>query len=71
MRLPLPFRKENTSAARRERDEQLQKSLIGVLRRLSELLEKAAIRMEAQRLKRQGYAEQGQYLVRIDKPGGK
>ncbi len=38
MRLPLLFRRENSSAARREREEQLEKALTQGMRKLADLL---------------------------------
>ncbi len=64
MRLRLPFRKENSSVAQREREEQLQKALAEGLRTLGLMLQRAADFVEKKRLERQGYDKQGRFLER-------
>ena len=64
MRLPSPFRKENSSAARLEREEQLQKAVSEGLRTLGLMLSRAADFIEKKRLERQGYDKQGRFLER-------
>lgn len=68
------FRKENSSAARREREEKLEKALADGLRVLSDLFKKSAELIEARRLERSGYEKQEKYLERVSppppKPGG-
>lgn len=68
MRLRLPFQKENSSVAKREREEQLQKAVSEGLRSLSQLFQRAADFIEKTRLERQGYDKQGVFLERS--PGG-
>ncbi|MCA2977171.1 MAG: hypothetical protein INH41_21260 [Myxococcaceae bacterium] len=70
MRLPLLFRRENSSAARRERQAQLERAVTQGLRRLSHVLERAADLIEKQRLARSGYETKQAYLQRLDKPKG-
>jgi hypothetical protein len=67
MRLPLLFRRENSSAARREREEQLQRAVTEGLRKLSDLLKQAADVIEARRLEKRGYETQERFLERTDK----
>lgn len=64
MLLRWPFRKENSSAARREREEQLQKALAEGLRTVGHLFARAADFIEKQRLERQGYEKQERFLER-------
>ncbi|MEW6430824.1 MAG: hypothetical protein AB1730_04890 [Myxococcota bacterium] len=67
MRLPLLFRRENSSAARRERQAQLERAVTEGLRRLSDLLKTVADQIEARRLERRGYEQQDRFLERTDK----
>ncbi|MEW5742893.1 MAG: hypothetical protein AB1938_28515 [Myxococcota bacterium] len=67
MRLPLLFRRENSSAARREREAQLERALTDGLRRLADLLKQAADQIEARRLEKRGYHQQERFLERSDK----
>ncbi|MFT3709900.1 MAG: hypothetical protein QM817_19900 [Archangium sp.] len=62
------FRKENSSAARRERQEQIEKAIAEGLRRLSDLFKRSAELIEAQRLSRGGYEKQEKYLERVAPP---
>ncbi len=64
MRFPFPFRRENSSAARLEREEQLQKALSEGLRTLGVMFSRAADFIEKKRLERQGYDKQGRFLER-------
>jgi hypothetical protein len=64
MRLPLLFRRENTSAAQREREEAVEKLVTDGLRTLSDLLKKMADAVEQRRLSRSGYANQERFLER-------
>lgn len=59
------FRKENSSAARREREEQIEKALANGLRVLSDLFKKSAELIEARRLERSGYEKQEKFLERV------
>ncbi len=67
MRLPLLFRRENSSAARRERQAKVERALTDGLRRLSDVLKTAADVIEARRLERRGYESQEQFLERSDR----
>ena len=64
MKLRLPFRKENSSAAQREREEQLQKAVADGLRTLGLMFQRAADFIEKKRLEKQGYDKQGRFLER-------
>lgn len=67
MRLPLLFRRENSSAARRERQAKLERALTEGLRRLSDVLKSTADLIEARRLERRGYEQQERFLERTEK----
>lgn len=67
MRLPPLFSRENSPAARREREAQLERRLTNGLRRLSEVLRLMADRIEARRLERRGFETQERFLERTDK----
>lgn len=69
MRLPLLFRRENSSAARRERQAQLERALTEGLRKLSEVLKTTADLIEARRLEKRGYEQQERFLERTDDKG--
>lgn len=69
MRLPLLFRRENSSAARRERQAQLERALTEGLRKLSEVLKTTADLIEARRLEKRGYEQQDRFLERTDDKG--
>jgi hypothetical protein len=60
------FSRESTEAARRERQEQLEKRVVEGFRQLSGLLQKAAEYIEARRLERNGFREQEKFLERTD-----
>jgi hypothetical protein len=64
------FNKENSSVARRERQEQIERALAQGFRHLSDILKKAADLIEAQRLERGGYEKQEKFLERTP-PGTK
>ena len=70
MRFPLLklFKRENTSAARRERQDQLERLFSQSLRTLSTLLKAAADEIETKRLTRSGYEKQEKFLKRHDGP---
>jgi uncharacterized protein (DUF1778 family) len=68
MRLPQLFRRENSSAAKRERQEQLERAVTDGLRRLSHVLKQAADLIEKQRLARSGYETKQDFLQRLNKP---
>ena len=61
------FRKENSTPARREREEKIERALVDGFRQLSELLKKAADVIEAKRLERHGYDKQEKFLERAPK----
>lgn len=69
MRFPLLafLRKENSTAARRERHDQLERLFTEGLRTLSTLLKSAADNLERQRLERSGYERQDKFLKRHDR----
>lgn len=58
------FRKENSSPARREREEQIERAVVDGFRKLSEMLKKTADFIEAKRLERGGYDKQEKFLER-------
>lgn len=62
------FSKENSAAARREREEQIERALITGFRRLSSFLKRAADAIEAKRLERSGYDKQEKFLERTRTP---
>lgn len=63
-----PFSKESNSIARRERQEQLERSMADGLRAMASLFQKVAERIEARRLSRNGYREQNGFLERTRPP---
>jgi len=65
------FRRENSSPARREREEQLEKALAEGFRYLSQILAKSAEVIEARRLARGGYEKQEKFLERAESPKDK
>jgi hypothetical protein len=69
MRFPLLSlfkRSENSTAAKRERQSERERMLTEGLRTLSKLAMELADRLEKQRLAREGYEPQDQYLKRTD-----
>ena len=62
------FRSEKTTATRRERQEQMEKAVADGFRMLSKLLSRAADLVEQQRLARNGYEKQGEFLERSKPP---
>lgn len=64
MRLPSLFRRENSDAARRDRQEALERSVVEGLRRFSDVLRHAAEVLEARRLARGGYERPHAFLER-------
>jgi len=66
MRLPLLFRRENSTTARAERQARLERAVTDGLRRLAGVLKEAADLIEKQRLERQGYETKKDYLQRTD-----
>ena len=66
MRLPLLFRRENSSAAKAERQARLERAVTEGLRKLASVLQQAADLVEKQRLSREGYETKNEYLQRTD-----
>lgn len=66
MRLPLLFRRENSAAAKAERQARLERAVTEGLRTLASVLQEAANLIEKQRLSRQGYETKRDYLERKD-----
>lgn len=66
MRLPLLFRRENSTAAQAERQERLERAVTDGLRKLAGVLKEAADLIEKQRLARQGYETKKDFLQRTD-----
>lgn len=58
------FRKEDSLAARMERQEKLERAVVGGFRKLAEILKKTADLIEARRLERNGYHQQEKFLER-------
>jgi hypothetical protein len=61
------LRRENSSAARREREDQIAKAVTDGLRTLSMMLKELADRVEKQRLDKKNYHPQERYLERTDR----
>jgi hypothetical protein len=68
MRLPFFSRREHNEAARRERAEQLERSVTSTLRVLAATFTRIADGIEKRRLARAGYHEPERYLERTDPP---
>ncbi len=66
MKLPLPFRRARTILKRPDAQDRLEKALAGSLRKLGHVCAKVADLIEAQRLSRQGYTRQQDFLRRLD-----
>ena len=68
MRFPLLklLRRENSGAAKRERQEEIERMFTQSLRALSTLLKSAADNLERKRLERSGYEPQDKFLKRQD-----
>lgn len=66
MRLPLLFRRENSAAAKAERQARVERAVTEGLRRLAGVLQQAADLVEKQRLEREGYESQKSFLERTD-----
>lgn len=60
------FRKENSTPARREREEQIEKALAEGFRFVAQLLQRSADAIEARRLERGGYEKQEKFLERAE-----
>jgi hypothetical protein len=66
MRLPLLFRRDRTILKRPDAQDQVEKLLAGSLRALGQVCSKVADLIETQRLARQGYSQQQDFLRRVD-----
>lgn len=66
MKLPLPFRRDRTILKRPDAQDQVEKVLADSLRVLGQVCSKVADLIEAQRLERQGYRQQQDFLRRVD-----
>ena len=64
MRLPKLFGRENSDAAKRERQDRAERIVTEGLRTLADLMSALADRIEERRLARSGYEEQGKFLER-------
>jgi hypothetical protein len=70
MKLPLPFRRARTILKRPDAKDQVEKILADSLRVLGQVCSKVADLIEAQRLERQGYSQQQDFLRRLDQEPG-
>lgn len=70
MKLPRPFRRATTILKRPDAQDQLEKLLADSLRTVGRVCAKVADLIEAQRLERQGYAQQHDFLRRLDQEPG-
>ncbi|MFL5344885.1 MAG: hypothetical protein ACJ8AT_08825 [Hyalangium sp.] len=70
MKLPLPFRRDRSVLKRPDAQDQVEKLLADSLRTLGQVCAKVADLIEAQRLQRQGYSQQNNFLRRVDQPPG-
>ncbi len=68
MKLPLPFRSQKTSHALRATEDRTERLLAEGLRLLGQFCAKMADYVEAQRLARAGYRNQGKFLERQESP---
>ena len=66
MRLPDLFKRERSPIAGPDAQDRAEKLLVDAFRLMGQLCGKVADLIEAQRLSRQGYDEQGRYLERLD-----
>jgi hypothetical protein len=66
MKFPLIFKRENSSAAARARQDKAEKLVAESLRVLGQVFSKLADAVDAQRLTRAGYAEQEKFLKRTE-----
>jgi hypothetical protein len=66
MKLPLLFRRDRTILKRPDAQDQVEKLLAKSLRTLSQVCAKVADLIETQRLARQGYSHQQDFLRRLD-----
>jgi hypothetical protein len=66
MKLPLLFRRDRSIVKRPDAQDQVEKVLADSLRTLGQVCAKVADLIEAQRLQRQGYSQQNDFLRRLD-----
>ncbi len=66
MKWPLPFRRDKSVLKRPDAQDQVEKLLADSLRALGQACSKVADFIEAQRLARQGYSQQQDFLRRVD-----
>lgn len=66
MKLPLLFRRDRSILKRPDAQDQVEKLLAESLRTLGQVCSKVADLIEAQRLERQGYSQQQDFLRRLD-----
>jgi hypothetical protein len=66
MKLPLLFRRDRTILKRPDAQDQVEKLLAESLRALGVVCSKVADLIETQRLSRQGYSQQQDFLRRVD-----
>lgn len=74
MKLPLLFRRDKSILKGADAQDQVEKVLAESLRTLGQVCAKVADLIEAQRLQRQGYSQQNDFLRRLDRepePGPK
>jgi hypothetical protein len=69
MKFPQLFRREKTPQAAHEAQDRAEKLLAECLRALGKAFSKLGDLVEAQRLSRAGFGEQGKYLERLDQDG--
>jgi hypothetical protein len=66
MKLPLLFRRDRSILQRPDAKDRVEKLLARSLRTLGQVCAKVADVIEAQRLERQGYSQQNDFLRRLD-----
>ncbi len=67
MKFPLFFKRQSTSVASKNRQDQAEKLFAESLRMMGQVFGKLADVVEAQRLNRAGYEDQEKFLERTDK----
>jgi hypothetical protein len=70
MKVPLLFRRDRSILKRRDAQDQMEKLIADSLRTLGQVCAKVADMIEAQRLERQGYSQQNDFLRRLDQEQG-
>ncbi|MDY7231803.1 hypothetical protein [Hyalangium rubrum] len=70
MKLPLLFRRDRSILKRPDAQDQVEKVLAESLRTMGQICAKVADLIEAQRLERQGYSQQQDFLRRVDQEKG-